>query len=130
MISMYNMILQITIFGALSGGILYVKKRRIYPHGYLTLAAVSLNAVSIVLVMMPSALRILSGGILNAFTVSVAVHSVLGLAVEALGIYVVYNWRFRKPGVSCTRRRGLMRPLALFWTVSLALGAVLYLMLT
>ena len=107
-----------------------MKKRRIYPHGYLTLAAVSLNAVSIVLVMMPSALRILSGGILNAFTVSVAVHSVLGLAVEALGFYVVCNWRVRKPGVSCTRRRDLMRPLALFWTVSLALGAVLYLMLT
>ncbi len=124
------MILQIAIFGALAGGILYVKKRRIYLHGYLMLAAVSLNAISIVFVMMPSAIRILSGGILNAFTLSVAVHSAIGLAVEVLGIYVVYNWRFRKPRVSCIKRRGLMRPLALFWTVSLALGAVLYLMFT
>lgn len=130
MISTYNMILQIVIFGALAGAILYVKKRRVYPHGYLTLTAVSLNAISIVLVMMPSALRILRGGILNTFTVSVAIHSALGIVVEALGIYVVYNWRFRKPGVSCTRRRGLMRPLALFWTVSMVFGAIIYLMLT
>ena len=130
MISTYNMALQIAIFAALVSGVLYVKKRRLNLHGYLILTAVALNALSIILVMMPSAIRILSRATVDAFTASVALHSVLGLVVESLGIYVVYVWRLRKPGASCFRQRPIMRQLALFWVVSLALGAFLFLMLT
>ncbi len=129
MASTLNLILQVMILGVLAFGILRVKKGRLVMHGYIAFAALSLNALSIIVVMLPSASRIMAGASQSGFTLMVAVHALLGFIVEALGAYIVLRWRFQAPGPTCLRMKGLMRVLAALWTVSVVLGAYVYYML-
>ena len=124
-----NLMIQAIITAALTLGIFYVKRRKIIPHGYVTLVAVVLNALSVIIVMLPSAVRIVSGASVNAFTLVVIVHSILGAAAIVVGVYLVAVWRLRKPGESCFKLRNYMRPLAMVWILSAALGAYVYYML-
>jgi len=124
-----NLIIQAIITAALTLGIFYVKKRKITPHGYVTLAAVVLNALSVIIVMLPSVLRIIDGASMNAFTLVVIVHSILGAVAIVVGVYLMAVWRLRKPGESCFKLRNYMRPLAMVWILSVALGAYVYYML-
>ncbi len=124
-----NLIIQAIITAALTLGIFYVKKRKITPHGYVTLAAVVLNALSVIIVMLPSVLRIIDGASMNAFTLVVIVHSILGAVAIVVGVYLMAVWRLRKPGESCFKLRNYMRPLTMVWILSVALGAYVYYML-
>jgi uncharacterized membrane protein YozB (DUF420 family) len=127
--SMLNLILQFVILSVLVYGILSAKKKRLNMHGYIAFVAITLNALSIVVVMLPSASRIIAGASQSGFTMIVAAHSLLGFIVEALGAYIVLQWRFQTSGPTCWKMKGLMRVLAALWTVSVALGAVVYYML-
>ncbi len=127
--STLNLILQFVILGVLVFGILSVKKGRLKMHGYIVFAAVALNAVSIIVVMLPSASRIMAGASPGGFTTIVAFHSILGFLVVALGAYIILRWRFQTPGPTCWKMKGLMRVLAALWTVSVVLGAYVYYML-
>ncbi len=124
-----NLMIQAIITAALTLGVFYVKRRKITPHGYVALAAVVLNALSVIIVMLPSAVRIVSGASMNVFTLVVIVHSILGAAAIIVGVYLMAVWRLRKPGESCFRLRNYMRPLAMIWILSAALGAYVYYML-
>jgi uncharacterized membrane protein YozB (DUF420 family) len=124
-----NLIIQAVITAALTLGIFYVKRRKIAPHGYVTLAAVILNALSIIIVMLPSVLRIIDGASMNAFTMVVLAHSILGAATIIVGVYLMATWRLRTPGESCFMLRNYMRPLAMIWILSAALGAYVYYLL-
>ena len=124
-----NLVIQAIITAALTLGIFYMKRRKIIPHGYLTLAAVVLNALSVIIVMLPSTVRIVSGASMNAFTMVVIAHSILGAATIIVGVYLMAVWRLRKPGESCFKLRNYMRPLAMIWILSAALGAYVYYML-
>jgi uncharacterized membrane protein YozB (DUF420 family) len=117
------------ITAVLTLGIIYVRRKRIIPHGYAILAAVFLNALSVLVVMLPSVYRILSGASINPFTVVVIVHSILGAASVLAGVYLMAIWRLRKPGESCFRIVRYMKPLAIAWMISAALGAFVYYML-
>lgn len=110
--STLNVILQIVIFGVLAFGILNVKRKRLNMHGYTAFTAVALNALSIIVVMLPSASRIMAGASQGGFTIIVATHSLLGFIVEALGAYILLRWRFQPPGLTCWKMKGLMRVLA------------------
>ena len=129
MVSTLNLILQVMILGVLAFGILRVKKGRLVLHGYIAFAALSLNALSIVVVMLPAASRIMAGASPGGFTAIVAVHSLLGFLVEALGAYIILRWWFQTPGPTCWKMKGLMRVLAALWTVSVGLGAYVYYLL-
>ncbi len=129
MASTLNLILQVMILGVLAFGIRRAKKGRLVMHGYIAFAAIALTTLSIIVVMMPSASRIMAGASPGGFTTIVAVHSLLGFLVESLGAYIVLRWRFQTPGPRCWRMRGLMRVLAALWTVSVGLGAVVYYLL-
>ncbi len=127
--STLNLILQFVILGVLAFGIQSAKKKRLNMHGYIVFAAVALNTLSILVVMLPSASRITAGASQSGFTLIVAAHSLLGFIVEALGVYIVLRWWFQTPGPMCWKMKGLMRVLAALWTVSVVLGAVVYYML-
>ena len=127
--STLNLILQFVILGILVFGILNVKRKRLNLHGYIALTAVALNALSIIVVMLPSASRIMAGASPSGFTMIVAAHSLLGFIVEALGAYILLRWRFQPPGPTCWKMKGLMRVLAVLWTLSVVLGAVVYYLL-
>lgn len=124
-----NLILQFVILGILAYGILGVKKGHLNKHGYVALTAVALNTLSIIIIMLPSASRIMAVASLSRFTMMVAIHSLLGFIVEALGAYIVLMWRFQAPGPTCWKMKGLMRGLAVLWTISVVLGAIVYYML-
>lgn len=129
MLSDINLILQIGILVTLTIGIAYVKRVKFNVHGYLMFVAVALNVPSIISVMLPSALRILDGASLNAFTSIVMIHSLLGVIVIGLGIYILVVWRFKRPGGSCFKSKRLMRTLAPLWVVSVVSGAIMYFLL-
>jgi uncharacterized membrane protein YozB (DUF420 family) len=124
-----NLIIQAVITVLLTIGVFHVKRRKLISHGYATLAAVILNALSVIIVMLPSVLRILTGASLNSFTLIVIIHSILGAAAVIVGVYLMATWRLRTPGASCFRLRNYMRPLAIIWILSAALGAYVYYML-
>ena len=124
-----NLVVQAVITATLIVGVYYVKRRRIASHGYLTLAAVILNALSVLAVMLPSVLRILAGASFNSFTLLVLAHSILGAAAVVVGVYLMATWRLRKPGESCFMLRNYMGPLAAIWILSAALGACVYFLL-
>lgn len=124
-----NLIIQGIITVTLTLGILYMRKRKIVSHGYMTLTAVILNASSVLIVMLPSALRIMSGISMNFFAIMLGAHSILGAAAVIAGIYLMAVWRIRKPGESCFMVVNYMKPLAFAWMVSAAVGAYIYYML-
>ena len=120
------MILQIFIAAVLSLGVFSVKRRRLSPHGYLMFTVIALSIPSIGLVMMPSALRIISGASLGPFSVLVLAHSILGLISMSIGIYFLQVWRFRRPEGSCFMVAKRMKALAVLWAAILALGVAIF----
>jgi len=129
MLSEINLILQIGILVALIVGVVLVKRLKFNLHGYIMFSVVALNFLSIILVMLPAAVRILSGASPNIFKYIVAAHSVLGIIVEGLGIYVVGIWRFRRPGGTCFKLKNHMLVLSFLWMLSMILGVMIYLVL-
>jgi len=67
-----NFVLQIGISIFLILGVILVKRLSFIKHGYLMFLAVAFNLFSLVFLMFPSALKILSGASLNYFIVLVA----------------------------------------------------------
>jgi len=124
-----NMLAQLVITGVLFVAIVYAKRREFRLHGLVIAAAVALNGLSILLVMVPSALRIFSGASLSGFTLAVGVHVVLGMVAQLAGLYIVWGWRLREPGGTCFRLGGRMRSLSKLWTLMVVLGALVYYML-
>lgn len=123
------MLAQLVITGVLFAAILYAKRREFRFHGAVVAVAVVLNGLSILLVMVPSALRIFSGASLNTFTFAVGFHVVLGTVAQLAGMYIVWVWRLREPGGTCFRLGGRMRPLSWLWTLIFVLGSLVYYML-
>ena len=124
-----NMLAQLVITGVLFAAILYAKRREFRLHGLVIAVAVVLNSLSILLIMVPSALRIFSGATLNSFTLAVGFHVVLGTITQLAAVYIVWGWRLREPGESCFRLGGRMRPLSGLWAAMFVLGALVYYML-
>jgi uncharacterized membrane protein YozB (DUF420 family) len=118
--------LQLTALACIVIGVVYVRNVKIRFHGLTMLVAVVLNALSIIFIMLPSAIRILSGARVNSFTSAVALHSILGIVAEILGIYFLWNWRFRKPGESCFKFRNYMKIVNLMWFGMFIVGVIIF----
>ena len=124
-----NLLAQLVITGVLLTAIMLAKRQEFRLHGLVIASAIVLNSFSILLVMVPSALRIFSGTSLNSFTLAVGIHAILGTIAQLAGLYIVWIWRLREPGDSCFRLRGRMRSLSGLWTLMVVLGALVYYML-
>lgn len=124
-----NLVLQLIILAALGGGAFIVKRRKLVEHGYVMAACVALNTASILIVMVPVAWGIMGGLHLTQLTGLSALHTVAGVAIQAAAVYLVAVWRFRKPGPTCFRYKRWMRALAAAWTLEVALGVLIYVML-
>lgn len=94
--------------------------------------AVALNMVSMAVVMIPSLLGF-RGLFLMPLTrpaLVVAIHAVMGILVEILGIWLVGTWIFRHHEIkACAKKRRPMRVTVLLWLVELFLGIYVYVML-
>ena len=120
-----NLLIQLGLLGLLTSGILYVKRFKVDLHGKLLLLTVLVNGISIVAVMIPSAIRILDGASLNSFTFIVGMHSIIGLIVELVGLYIAIDW-FIKKYPSCIQFKPYMRIISPLWVFLTVFGLYLY----
>jgi uncharacterized membrane protein YozB (DUF420 family) len=121
-----NFILQLIAIASIVIGVLSVRNAKIRFHGLAMFVAVLLNAFSIIFVMLPSATRILVGAKVTSFTVFIALHSILGIIAEILGVYFVWVWRNRQPGESCFKFRKYMKIVNLFWFGIFIVGVIIF----
>lgn len=114
----------------LVGRFVFARKGRIRAHGFAVTVAVVLHCISVPVIMVPSFAGFLKGLITDFLSPAVIitwVHVPIGVTVLVLGFFLVLEWRFRAPNLTCNRRTRLMRPLWLLWVFSLILGYLLYL---
>jgi len=129
MLSEINLILQVVILVVLFAGVFQTKRKRFNHHGYLMFFVVALNFLSISLVMGPSAARILIGTSPSTFTLLVAIHSLIGVVSEGLGVFIVLIWRIRRTEGSCYKLKNYMKALTYLWILSIIMGVTIYLLL-
>lgn len=123
-----SIILQLVVMGVILVGFVFANKRSFMPHGAVMFIATLLNTGSILVVMIPVALR-LGDSSITGFNMLFRAHALLGLTVEAVAIYILANWRFQKPGPTCFQRKNWMLTLTLVWIGELILGMLLYMRL-
>jgi membrane-associated HD superfamily phosphohydrolase len=121
---------QIAILLILFVGYKYVKEKKFRTHGRLMTIAVILHSITIFWVMIPSFIIYFDILVSNIFTPGVIItwiHAIVGLLAEVFGLFLIIEWRFRPPPkMICARRKWMMRPLFLLWTLALILGIAFY----
>ena len=123
-----SVILQLVVMGVIFVGFVFAKRRSFMTHGIVLFIATLLNTVSILVVMIPVALRLGDSSVIG-LNMLFRAHMVVGLIVEAAAIYILAEWRFQKPGPTCFQRKKWMLTLALVWIGELILGLLLYMRL-
>ena len=114
--------------GVIFVGFVLAKRRSFMNHGIVLFIATLLNTVSILVVMIPVALRLGDSSVIG-LNMLFRAHMVVGLIVEAAAIYILAEWRFQKPGPTCFQRKKWMLTLTLVWMGELILGLLLYMRL-
>ncbi len=93
--------------------------------------AMTLNSISILLVMLPSFLSF--RGLFAALSTPAAIvitHAIVGVLTETLGIWLVANWMLRSRKTKrCAGKKNLMRATLLLWAFELFIGIYVYIML-
>ncbi len=124
--------LQIVSLFLLIPGLPFVRrkgvKRNLIRHGYLAALALVLHTITMLVVMVPSfSVNFDSIGDLSILqSLTVWLHVATGTAAEILGIFIVASWAFKPlQQMTCARRKWLMMPTFIIWTVSLISGAVI-----
>jgi len=123
-----NLGLQIIILALLFASLALKRKRKYFAHGATMLTAVILNALSFLLVMMPSlsTLEILKTQPLHWFSLATLAHAGLGAITIILGAWIVAAWHLQQSNQNCIRRKRLMRLTWVLWVIVFFLGFVLY----
>lgn len=123
-----SVILQLGAMGLVLVGFVIARRRSFMPHGVVMFLATLLNTGSILVVMVPVALRLGDSSVIG-LNMLFRAHAVLGVVVEAAAIYMVADWRFQKPGPTCFQRKNWMLTLTMVWLAELILGLLLYMRL-
>jgi uncharacterized membrane protein YozB (DUF420 family) len=123
-----SMVLQLLSLSILVFSFIVVKHKKHKAHGALMFLAWLLNIVSVIGVMIPSALSQLDTSI-SGFNLLFRTHIVLGIIVLGISVYILVEWRFREPGPTCFQRRKWMLGLSLAWMGQLITGMLLFLRL-
>jgi cytochrome b561 len=107
----------------------FARKGRFRVHGFTMAGAVGLHLVTILVVMIPTftgSLSILVKDYSNPIFLATWIHAPLGFIILVLGIYLILDWRFRKPTDSCFKKAKLMRYVWLLWVLDVLIGLMLY----
>ena len=115
-----NLIAQISFGIAVIAGAILALKRKLKIHHRLMTIVIFLNAVTIIVVMGPSMVNIISQPSKNITTTTVVtvVHGIVGIVAEAIGVASLYK--------RLKHRKAWMKLLFSFWMVSLVLGIIIY----
>jgi uncharacterized membrane protein YozB (DUF420 family) len=118
-----NLLTQLFVVGLLLVGVYKVKKKQIERHYRLMVIVVSVNLLSILLIMIPSSLRILIGAGLSLFSFIVWLHLVAGIIIESSGIYLIV---LKARGGNCYLNKRYMKILASSWVLEFLSGVIIY----
>jgi uncharacterized membrane protein YozB (DUF420 family) len=123
-----NLGLQIIMLAILFASLALKRKRKYFAHGVTMLIAVILNALSFLLVMMPSlsTLEILKTQPLHWFSLVALAHAGLGAITIILSIWIVVVWHLQSSNQNCIKKRKLMRLTLILWLLVFFLGFLLY----
>ena len=124
--SMINLYFQLFLLIGLTLGLVFAKKKRLFPHGWLMFILFLLNIASILVVMVPVAYVLLTRLAFTSFSLITVLHVFLGLTVILLSLHILVIWRFRKPGVSCYALKDGMMRLYLLWVAEVLIGLALF----
>ncbi len=122
-ISLY---LQILILIGLAIGYLSIKRKKIIYHGYIMFTLYSIHVLSILIFMLSTAFNIFTKLLLTSLGYVTIIHGSLGIIVLMLSSYVLWNWRFQKPGTRCYKMKKLMVLLIILWVIETLLGMLEY----
>ncbi|MCJ7608863.1 hypothetical protein MUP00_04240 [Candidatus Bathyarchaeota archaeon] len=124
-----SLVAQFIIILVLMIGRRLARGKQLIKHGFTMTIATILHLASVLLVMVPSIARN-SQAILQAPTGTGALitlaHATTGASSLTLAVYIVGAWRLRATPSACFRRRKLMKPLLVLWTLTLVLGISFY----
>ena len=128
--------IQVAILFLLILGLPFIKrgespKENLIVHGYLTLAAILLNTILILIVMVPSFIVGLGELTTLSFLASLTFwsHAVLGAIAEVLGIILVASWLSKTPSkMACVKTKAWMWPTFIIWTISVITGAIIHIL--
>ena len=105
------------------------KNRNLIMHGFLSILALTLNLVTVIVVMIP----VLSANntLFNSFSILqstiVWFHAATGITAIILGFIIIISWITHPLGeLSCSRTWKLMIPTFAIWTLALILGLTIY----
>ncbi len=123
-----SMILQLVVLGIILVGFAVVKQRKHQIHGVLMAIAALVNTASILVVMVPVALRVTDTS-LPGLGFIFRTHILMGLLIEGMAVYIIADWRFQEPGPTCFQRKNWMLTLTIVWIAELLFGMMLYMKL-
>jgi uncharacterized membrane protein YozB (DUF420 family) len=123
-----NAVAQIVILILLLASIVMKQRRKYFLHAIMMLAALSLNLLSLILVMFPSLLKmaIMTDQPLHIISIIALIHSSLGFVVTVLGWWLVASWHLQSSLKNCFKNKRLMRITMILWLTVLTIGFVFY----
>jgi hypothetical protein len=125
-----NLVLQLAIIAILMLARHYARRGNLRNHGLAMATAVSLNAVAIATVMVPSLLlgagALIADPLMPLSALSIA-HAIVGGASEAVGAWIVLSWGPESNYKRCVMRRGIMVKLLIAWLAAAVTGVIFYL---
>ncbi len=105
------------------------KNRNLIMHGFLSILALTLNLVTVIVVMIP----VLSTSITLSTRLSILqstivwLHAATGIIAIILGFIIIISWVTHPLGeLSCSRAWKLMIPTFAIWTLALILGLIIH----
>jgi uncharacterized membrane protein YozB (DUF420 family) len=125
LISEISMIIQLVSLGFLLIGFIVVKRKNLRYHGVIMFLAFILNIITVLVVMLPTALGMIENSI-PSFNLLFRSHILLGLFVIGLSGYILVNWRFMEPGPTCSQNKKWMLGLSLAWMAQVIIGILLF----
>ena len=127
LIATANFVLQIAVLMLLFVGVWFKMRKRFRQHGITMLTAVVLHTIAIFAIMIPAFVVISLGDFPLAISTITAVHGVLGLTAEVLGLWIVVSWRLRSSLRYCAPKKRWMLLTLILWSAALIMGVVVYL---
>lgn len=105
------------------------KNRNLIMHGFLSILALTLNLVTVIVVMIPvfgSSMTLFSRLLILQSTI-VWLHAATGITAIILGFIIIISWITHPLGeLGCSRTWKLMIPTFAIWTLALILGLIVY----
>jgi uncharacterized membrane protein YozB (DUF420 family) len=123
-----NLVFQIVVLVLLFVSLSLKQRRKYLAHGMTMSIAVVLNALSFLLMMLPSLLNmeIVKTEPFRSVSIAAIAHASLGVVAVFLALWLVASWHFQSSTQNCVRRKKMMRLTLILWLIVLLLGFVLY----